>query len=267
MFLAMKKIFTIASLFAAGTALANAATVVDNIPASGIVYEWLFNGSSTPTIGSGWSANFGYNEDGYGILNGRNSDKQTPWISNPRFSAGSFSISMDVSSFSIDAWSDLISMKDSSGNAFQVQATNSSTLAFYVNSGFGGASDSTELNNVESSDIYEALTSSEWNTLTFTSDGTTFAAYIDGSLILSKNFGVSGSLNGFQFGALFAPSDSNNRNYVNGNVDNVVIWNRALSADEVKSLVTPIPEPSAFGLLASVGALALVATRRRRKNA
>ena len=258
----MKKVIIISSLLAAGTALANAATVVDNIPTSGVVYEWLFNGSATPTIGSGWKSSFGYNEAGYGILNGRNSAGQTPWIPNPSFSAGSFSISMDVSSFNINAWSNLISMKDSSGNAFQVQATGSSTIAFYIASGFGGASDSTALNNVTSADIYKALTSSEWNTLTFTSDGTTFAAYIDGKLVLSKNFGVSGSLNGFQFGALFGGG----RDYVNGNVDNIVIWDRALSADEVKSLVTPtIPEPSTFGLLAGAGALALVAARRRRR--
>ena len=39
----------------------------------------------------------------------------------------------------------------------------------------------------------------------------------------------------------------------------------AVSIDNVQVSYSAIPEPSAFGLLAGLGALALVASRRRRK--
>ncbi|MBE6401213.1 MAG: hypothetical protein E7037_04195 [Verrucomicrobia bacterium] len=42
-------------------------------------------------------------------------------------------------------------------------------------------------------------------------------------------------------------------------------WTYTLTADNGSTLTLTIPEPSAFGLLAGVGALALVASRRRRK--
>ena len=51
----------------------------------------------------------------------------------------------------------------------------------------------------------------------------------------------------------------------NMTLHNLYVHSGALSAEEVKSFVASIPEPSAFGLLAGVGALAFVAARRRRR--
>ncbi len=254
----MKNIITITSLLAAGTLAANAATIVDKIPSDGIVYKWLFNGSANPDVGTIDGENFGYSNDGTGTIDGKNGKK--PWKSNPGFNSNSFTISLDVASFSVNNWSNLFSLKDSSGKFLQVQKNSAAQLAVYVDAAFGGTS-TTQQTSGANSELYTSLTSSNWDTLTFTSNGETFLAYVNGTQVLSLDLAANNTaISGFQFGAQF----DGGRDYVSGKVDNVVIWNKALSSSEIYSM-TNVPEPSSFGLLAGLGALALVGARRRRR--
>lgn len=63
--------------------------------------------------------------------------------------------------------------------------------------------------------------------------------------------------------------DGTGRNF-EGLIDDVAIWDRMLNTDEINYLqtnpVTPIPEPSAFPLLAGIAALAtrFASSRRQR---
>ena len=84
----------------------------------------------------------------------------------------------------------------------------------------------------------------------------TLSLYVDGTLAgyttinKESDYGTDKLVNNFTFGA---------RNG-GGNKSNIQLYDAVLS----KGLAY-IPEPSAFGLLAGVGALALVASRRRRR--
>lgn len=97
----------------------------------------------------------------------------------------------------------------------------------------------------------------------------------DGTMIGSTSFvGAEGVLADVYEGARFAQHWT-----YDVKLDNVGIYDGVLGDEQLEALVeweaagngmvqsftVVVPEPSAFGLLAGIGALALVASRRRRK--
>ena len=94
--------------------------------------------------------------------------------------------------------------------------------------------------------------------------GCSSPAYVDGvanSDIITFTYadGVTAStaLTGFQFGAAFGGNRVSN----SVTLDNIAVWNRALSAAEVATLPLPEPTTATLSLLALAG---LAACRRRR---
>ncbi len=82
----------------------------------------------------------------------------------------------------------------------------------------------------------DTVTTNKWYFVTGTKEGTSFKLYIDGSLSNTGSGGVTNptTLNTFNIGRLERTS---NTNYVDGNLANVAIWNRALSSDEINSVM------------------------------
>lgn len=81
---------------------------------------------------------------------------------------------------------------------------------------------------------YTTAFSNEWIYMTASYDGTTQKLYVDGSLVVSSATSQSVSTT---TDARIGASSYSLANYFNGNLANVAIWNRALSSDEINSVM------------------------------
>ncbi|MBE6401541.1 MAG: PEP-CTERM sorting domain-containing protein [Verrucomicrobia bacterium] len=223
----MKKYITLAALLAAGTACANAAS----------------NDLSISPGGNFWGGDFSF---GFTIDTGTLSDSDKT----------------DVLALYWGTYSDA----NYYSNGFNLTYTNDG-IELYVGDG--------AMANVGASADVATIT----ETTTFTgARGATFNTLLTvGESYVIKNVGGDGN----QTVSLYAATwDSAQEAYLigtealetvtyNGNMNggnaNTTMGSVVNSAYSVSTNITVVPEPSAFGLLAGVGALALVASRRRRR--
>ena len=129
----------------------------------------------------------------------------------------------------IAAW---VYAEDTSGNKFifdnrdalndgvLLRASSTETIQYYINNGSGAATTSTFAN--------------EWVFVTATYNGTTAKIYANGSLEGSESISTTISVTS---DALIGISNTAVGNHFNGNLANVAIWNRALSSDEINSVM------------------------------
>ena len=95
--------------------------------------------------------------------------------------------------------------------------------------------------------------------------------YVDGASTATVNWRVwdDGPMSAFSFGGCIAHLTRTNT--ANMSFSDIAVYSGVLESDQIaylgsnKANASAIPEPSAFGLLAGLGAMALVASRRRRK--
>ena len=108
-----------------------------------------------------------------------------------------------------------------------------------------------------------SITDGQWRLVTGTYDGSTIRMYVDGQMETSTPYtaGYESNTAALQIGHYYYPYSGRHDVSLNGAIDDVRIYNRALSAAEVEALV---PEPATMSLLVW-GGLALL--RRRRSQA
>lgn len=103
--------------------------------------------------------------------------------------------------------------------------------------------------------------STDWMTFTITCDGNTLSLYQNGLLVGSREYLVGNvDITGIQFGQSFGGG----RGITSADIDNVGLWDKALTADEIKllnGLTVPEPATATLGLLG----LSALFLRRRRK--
>ena len=96
-------------------------------------------------------------------------------------------------------------------------------------------------------------------------NGKTLKLYFDGNLVSSSNFG-NPDIEAFTNGEFFIGGSADvtdPRSSFNGDIDNVYVYNRTLTEQEIFDLHTSTPEPSALSLLAvGLGGLAILRHRR-----
>lgn len=189
-----------------------------------------------------------------------------------------FTLSFELVSLDAAAWTDAVSLYSNgttsgTNNSIQIQKNSSGDLMVYTEN-FSGSNVKDDASNIN----LGSLSSLEGKTLTLVFDATgatnTLTAYVNGvanadtvTFTYAEGATPSTALTGFQFGAAFGGARVSNSVVV----DDIVLWNRALTAEEVASLpitttVPPtetVPEPATATL--SLLALAGLAARRRRR--
>ena len=214
----------------------------------GIKYYWNFDSGSNTVIGSNWNGSFGYDSSTHTGTMGTISDR--PWKDNLGMDLTSFTVSLDISNLTGNAWADIYCLETAKGK-IKIEINNTNEIYCY-----------TPFGNVNlGSAFYTQLTGNNLSTFTFTGDDTSLKFYLDGVLIGSMEHGFlptdDTSLTGMQFGQQYGGQHQ----LTSAIIDNVIIWDRPLSQSEILALTT-IPEPSTATLgLLGLGALML---RRRR---
>ena len=83
---------------------------------------------------------------------------------------------------------------------------------------------------------YVPMSANVWDYYTYTYDGTTLKIYKNGSEEVSQSFAITNVASGtYEIG--WATPRAKTAAYFNGNLANVAIWNRALSSDEINSVM------------------------------
>ncbi len=256
----MKKFITAITLFTAGTALADAAS---------LVAQWdSFDFGDTKSAKATWGSNRDLAVTANGSSGTTTADALLKVVGNGTYAnetqvdlssvsgslSSGFTFAITISGFSSRS-GNLVAMFGDESNSGSGIGTGRSSDSWIVNTGSWGKSGS--------------VAASDAATLVLTWDGSALTLYATdsaGSTTLSLSETVSSTSVITTTLALGSFVKGSNSGVGTFSVSQMALYSGVLETDKITSgAVYYIPEPSAFGLLAGAGALALVAARRRRR--
>lgn len=237
---------------------------------NGLVSAWSFDSGNADNASSlTWNGTFAESDKGTGYVGSVSDTRYVPYADNTSitssFTSKSFTLSLDLVSYETNfKWKNIFTLYAgdgiNEGNSLVLTKIDD-TFAIY-SYGFGDSS---------AGNMSEAVTFNSDSTpinFTVTYDGTNLVTYINGELSMTTEVSSSTGLQGVHFGSGVnetRPIDSDYRGTNYAELDNIALWNTALTANQVKMIATGeiIPEPATATL--SLLALSGLAMRRRRK--
>ena len=223
------------------TALTMAQNVPSYLPTNGLIGWWPFNGNANDESGNGNNGTvngamltqdrFGNGNKAYsfdGINSYININPIASFNTSPTYSIGLWAIVLNNNA-SFDAAQYFISRgQDVNSGAVGLaifQGTNNQFYTF-LNGNANAVDPSTT----------ESIPQSNWHHLLTTYNGDTIKLYVDGNLVKQNPYGqpLGNSNDGILIGKHIASNPFSY--YVSGNIDDIGIWNRALTQQEITTL-------------------------------
>ena len=221
-------------------ATATMAQVPNYVPTNGLVGWWPFNGNANDESGNGHNGNINgatLNTDRFGISNSSylfNGSSGISILNTTPFSFGN-------QSFSVGFW-----FKTATNNAGDFisydNCINSAGWKIRMNlpNGNQGGIDENDFDNMrnpQSNVVYSSsLNNNAWHHLLFVRDiiNMQYKFYIDGNNVFTTQINSIQNINGTNIPLIFG--NCNGYGYYTGNLDDIGIWNRALTQQEVTDL-------------------------------
>jgi hypothetical protein len=221
-----------------GTGCASTGTSGDPLK-NGLIAYYPFNGNSLDESGNGIHGGVNgatFDSDRHNKRKSAYSFNGRSWVELPRskklqFGAGDFSyyawIKTSLDNIKSSVTSTVISEDSNSGPLRMLVFASNGTIIF-------GARDDANINvRLES---MGSLADSKWHQIVGIRNGARFSLAVDGNIIAAEENEQAGSSDVKITVGIGARMDSASKNAFKGSIDDVRIYNRALSADEVKAL-------------------------------
>jgi hypothetical protein len=229
------------------------AQVPSYVPTNGLVGYWPFNGNANDESGNGNNGTV----NGATLTIDRNENENSAYSFdgvNDRIFINNSS-SFDTESWSISAWylTSATGHNRISSKSSDIVSGETNYLAIIVLEGnvYGSASQNGNTNNPLPIDN-NLTNNGQWHHVVYIRGGGNFSLYVDG-VLTSQVFDMFGNL--ANTNPLYFGSPASNSQFFNGKLDDIGIWNRALTQQEITNLYNSTSTSECLTMTINTGVL------------